>query len=97
MTNINLACEDDLSEFVMTRLLDDFEGRFHVGECYSRGGSGYLKKSIGGFSKASAFTPFFVLTDLGQNDCAPAMMAEWMDFEPHANLIFRVAVREVES
>jgi hypothetical protein len=97
MIAINLAYEDDLSEFVMTRLLGNFQGRFHVAECYSRGGSGYLKKRIRGFSQASAFTPFFVLTDLDRNECAPTMMAEWLDFAPHDNLIFRIAVREVES
>jgi len=97
MNAINLACEDDLSEFVMTRLLEVSGTKFHVLGCYSRGGSGYLKKSLSGFNKASEFIPFFVLTDLDRYECAPTMIAEWVDFTPHSNLIFRIAVREVES
>jgi hypothetical protein len=38
-----------------------------------------------------------LLTDLDQHPCPPVLIDDWLDVEPHSNLIFRVAVREVES
>lgn len=94
---VNLACEDDLSEFVMVKLLDSFEGRFGVHQTYSKNGFGYLKSNVKGFSEASASVPFFLLTDLDRYNCPMDLRKEWMDFIPHPRFIFRIAVREVES
>jgi hypothetical protein len=37
------------------------------------------------------------LTDLDRTECAPLKVQEWFDFPKNRNLIFRIAVREVES
>ena len=47
---INLAVEDDLSESVLRKILQD---RYVVGNCYKRGGFGYLKKNIAGFNPSA--------------------------------------------
>ena len=92
---INLAVEDDLSEAVLRRLLPD---KYLVGTCYKRGGSGYLKKNIRGFNNATKGMPFLLLTDLDREECAPKLIKEWLRGSVHHhNLLFRVAVREVES
>jgi hypothetical protein len=97
MIYINLASEDDLSEAVMTRLLSHFGNKFSVVNTYSRQGFGYLKSNLKGFNQAAAHTPFFVLTDLDQHICPSALLNDWINFDVNSGLIFRIAVREVES
>jgi hypothetical protein len=91
---INLAVEDDLSEAVLIKILHN---RYVVGNCYKRGGFGYLKKNIAGFNNAAKSMLFLVLTDLDLGECAPTLLKEWLSVPGHHNLLFRVAVREVES
>lgn len=94
---ISLAVEDQLSEAVLREILNITEDRFLVTTCYSRGGFGYLKKNIAGFNNAAKGIPFLVLTDLDTAECPPALIKEWLPYPKHPNLIFRVAVREVEA
>ncbi len=94
---ITLVYEDDLSEMVMLRMLDSFENKFHVVESYNTAGFGKIKTSIRGFNKASRHTTFFVLTDLDNTNCPIDLINEWLPDKRNDNLIFRVAVREVES
>jgi hypothetical protein len=94
---INLVFEDDLSEYVMTRLLDFFEGKYMICNSYSGNGFGYIKKNINGFNQASSGIPFFVLTDLDSYPCPVQLKNEWMQESPKPNFIFRIAVREVEA
>ncbi len=92
---INLAFEDPLHEVVLRKIFSQLN--FSVGKCFSHGGSGYLKTRIKGFNHAARVTPFLVLTDLDQVECAPILIKDWLPFPRHPNLLFRVAVREVES
>lgn len=94
---INLAVEDSLSEAIIRVLLLRSNRSFAVGTCYGRGGYGYLKKTIGGFNNAAKGTPFIVLTDLDTTPCPPALIQNWISKPLHHNLLFRIAVREVES
>lgn len=41
--------------------------------------------------------PYLILTDLDMRECAPSMIREWLPVARNHNLIFRIAVREVES
>jgi hypothetical protein len=94
---IHLAVEDLLSEAVLRMLLKQSGKIFAVGSCFRRRGFGYLRKKIEGFNNAAKGTPFLVLTDLDQSECAPILLREWLISPKHANLIFRVAVKAVES
>ena len=94
---INLVVEDSLSEAVVRKILLESGCSYSVGICYGQGGSGYLKKKICGFNNAAKGTPFFVLTDLDKSECPPALLEEWLPKPRHPNLLFRIAVREVES
>jgi len=94
---IQLAVEDSLSEATLRRLLPETGRPYAVGTCYSRGGYGYLRRTIRGFNNAARVTPFLVLTDLDTTPCPPTLIAEWLPIPLQPNLIMRVAVRSVES
>lgn len=93
---INFATEDELSEQVLFRMLDRIGG-FAVGTSYRRGGFGYLRRTIRGWNRAARGVPFLVLTDLDRGVCPPDLIREWLPVPKHPNLLFRIAVREVES
>ena len=94
---IQLAVEDDLSEAVLRRVLADSRRPFAIGTCYSGRGFGYLRKTISGFNNAAKGTPFLVLADLDQIECPPDLINTWLSDPIHPNLLFRVAVKEVEA
>src|SRR5215216_3086937 len=95
---VHLAVEDDLSESVLRRLLRDSNRDYSVGTVFARGGFGYLRSRVRNFNAAAvAGTPIILLTDLDNSLCPTELIQDWLEAQPHANLIFRVAVREVES
>ena len=94
---INLATEDELSEAVLRRLLRFVERGYAIGHAYRRGGFGYLRRTVGGWNRAARSVPFIVLTDLDQHLCATSLIDEWLVEPKQGNLLFRVAVREVEA
>ncbi len=93
---VNIVVEDSLSEAVLRKVLCESRSRFAVGYCYCRGGYGYIKRTVPGFNNAAKGTPFLVLVDL-ESECPPAQIAEWLPMPMHPNLVFRIAVMEVES
>jgi len=93
---INLATEDELSEVVLFKILA-VTNRYAVGTQYRRGGYGYLRRTVLGWNRAAKGVPFVVLTDLDTANCPAALINSWLTVPKHANLSFRVAVREVES
>jgi len=94
---VNLAVEDELSEAVLRRLLKHADRGYSIGTAYRRGGYGYLKRTIGGWNQAARSVPFVVLTDLDDAVCPAELIGSWLKGPAHPNLIFRIAVREVES
>jgi len=94
---INLAIEDSLSESLLKKIIGFFSCSFIIGTCYIRSGKGYLKKNIRGFNNAAKGTPFLLLTDLDSAECPPLLIKEWLPYPKNKNLIFRVAVHEIES
>lgn len=95
---INLVVEDELSEAVARKLLRTGVQSYVVSVVYNRGGYGYIKKKIRGFNNAAKGTPYLVLTDLDTEDCAPVLIGKWLNNRTlQPNLLFRVAVREVEA
>jgi len=94
---INLVFEDSLSGSVLCRLLANSRQKYLVGLRYNSGGFGGIKKRINGFNHAAKGMPYLILTDLDRNECPPRLLEEWLVSKKHPNLIFRVAVRQVES
>lgn len=97
MIPVHLAVEDELSEAVLRRMLHHSNRGYHVGTTYRRGGFGYLRRTVRGWNRAAVGIPFIVLTDLDQYACPGALIEEWLPEPRQSNLLFRVAVREVES
>ena len=94
---INLAIEGALDEEVLRKVLLQAGRGYAIGTSYGRKGFGYLRKTIHGFNTAAKRTPFAVLADLDQEDCPAALIRAWLPQPQHPNLLFRVAVREVEA
>ena len=95
---INLVVEDALSEAVVREILRQSGRSFVIGSCSNRRGSGNIKNIISGLNNAAKGTPYFVLTDLDNIECPLALISNWLPQQSrHPNLIFRVAVREVEA
>lgn len=97
MISINLVYEDDLQKAIMLRILGTFGEKYYPGNLISGGGFGYIKKQIRNFNQASKIMPYFILTDLDTTSCAPKKIYEWLPEDKNPNLIFRIAVPEVES
>jgi hypothetical protein len=95
---INIVVEDVLSEVVAKTILGKINRKFYIGTCYGKQGFGYIKRNIPAFNNAAkGGTPYLVLTDLDRKECAPLLIGQWLSIPKYDNLIFRVAVREIES
>lgn len=94
---IHLAVEDDLSEWMLRRILRERPTPYAVGSVFKKGGFGYLKKRCEAFNNAAKASPVLMLTDLDAATCAPGLLAEWLVHPRHPDFLFRVAVREVEA
>lgn len=94
---INIVFEDDLSDYVLTKILNSFGNKYHIGYTYNCHGNGDIKTNIRGYNEAAISTPFLVLTDLDRYPCPPELIADWIPFQTNANFIFRIAVKEVEA
>ncbi len=103
-TPINLAVEDELGEQMIRILLAQSGRTFPIGAVYGKRGNSYLKKTLPAFNNAAKGMAYFVFTDLDNKPCATFMIEDWFhcpiaDYprRRNGNLLFRIAVREVES
>jgi hypothetical protein len=98
MQTIALATEDELSEAVGHKLIATFCPRLTLGQKLRRGGNGYLKSRIHNLHAMARHGYVLLLTDLDEAPCAMHLMDQWRGKLILADaLIFRVAVREIES
>jgi hypothetical protein len=91
---VTLAVEGYTDEIVARKILA------HVGlacnRVLGRDGKDDLLAKLGGYNNAAAFSNWFILLDLDDNDCPVTYFQEILP-SPSANLILRIAVREIES
>ena len=84
-----------IDEAVVVRLLQ--EAKLTPGTIYGRRGKNHIRDHIKGYNNAARTVPWFVLVDLdAEANCAPTVVASWLP-NPAPNMMFRVAVREVEA
>ena len=92
---ISAAVEGIVDEAVIRRLIA------HAGAAsdavYGRQGKRHLRQRILGYNEAARRTPWVVLVDLDNDNCAPPLRDAWIPVPPAPGLCFRVAVREVEA
>lgn len=94
---ITLAVEDLLSEAVLKEMLKQSQRPFLIGNCLMKDGYGYLKKITPGLNHAAKGMTYLILTDLDRGGCPLAIISDWLKQPKHPNLLFRVAVKEVEA
>jgi hypothetical protein len=94
---ICLIVEDNLSATIASTMLHHTKRGFEVGSVFGLHGNGWIKTRIAGFNNAAQGMPYLVITDLDANPCPIKLISEWLNVSRHQNLIFRVAVREVEA
>lgn len=94
--SIYIVVEDSLSEAVLLRLLGETPGEYAV-TVLGRIGKNYINKKISNFNEAAKGIPFILLRDLDNWDCAPSLLERYLPVHKHKNLLFRVAVKEVEA
>lgn len=97
MISISLAVEDDLSEFVLRRVLSERSVQYNVRRVLKKGGFGYLKKQCRAFNNLAQSCPVLLLTDLDQSSCPTELIKDWISFQMHPRFLMRVAVREIEA
>jgi hypothetical protein len=98
MIPINLVFEDILSEAILKVMLQQSQRPFAVQKSINCHGFGKIKKQILAYNNVAQITPFLVLTDLDQAECPLTIINNWFQARSkHPNLLFRIAVREVEA
>jgi hypothetical protein len=98
MTSIYIANEDALSEAVLYRLVAEANQGLHIAVSVGRRGNGYLRSKFSQLCKTAAAIPVLLLTDLDKTPCAPELISDWCGGRVlPENMLFRVAVREIEA
>ena len=98
MRDVALATEDELSEVVGQRLVNDAGADLAVTVRLRRRGFGYLRSRMRNLCELARQMPVLLLTDLDNERCPATLIGAWSrhDAVP-GQLLFRVAVRQVES
>lgn len=98
MTHVTLATEDILSEAIGLRLLAELPVPLTPSQLLGKRGFGYLRSRMDNWRQLAQHQIVLILTDLDQVACPVALRADWLgNRPPPANLMLRIAVREVES
>jgi hypothetical protein len=97
MTPIAIATEDQLSEAIALRLISEIPTPHFIQHKLGKTGNGYLRSRMGSWYQMAQQQVMLVLTDLDRANCLLEFRDQWLSGAPPANLLFRIAVREVES
>jgi hypothetical protein len=61
-------------------------------------GKGKIRKQISAYNNAAQYGFYFVITDLDDDyKCAPLLIKDWLPAQRSNQLLFRVAIHEIES
>lgn len=97
MIPIAVATEDELSEAIALRLISEVKP-LYVTHKLRRDGFGYLRSNMNSWCQMAEQQIMMVLTDLDRANCLVKFRDQWMtNRQLPARLIFRIAVKEVES
>jgi len=93
-----LVYEDELSGSVMQRLIAEVRPQLVIDRSIITHGNARLLAGVAKYAAASkAGIPHIVLTDLDRGAWAPKLLEEWSVPKLEGRMLFRIAVREVES
>lgn len=95
---VTLAVEDVLSEAVTKQLIADANPEMVIDQVIGRQGFGFLKNKLRALNHAAHNGIVSVMVaDLDTHECPERLRRNWFDLNLHPNLIFRVAVKEIEA
>lgn len=94
---VSVGVEDELSEELLKAILSQVVPRMEIVTTFGYRGNSYLKRNVRAFNTSAKGMPYLMLTDLDTYACPGELIGDWINVPFHHNLIFRVAVREVES
>lgn len=95
---IAIATEDELSEAVALRLVAEIAPSCQVTHRLRKNGFGYLRTKMDSWCQIAQHQLMLILTDLDRAECAAGLRRQWLGTRTKpAQLLLRVAVREVES
>jgi hypothetical protein len=93
-----LVTEDELSEFVLQAIINNLWPNKDISyKTIGRKGKGYIKSRINDFNNTNNTLPFIILIDLDTAPCAPQVINLWLKRPCRSRLLFRIAIKEVES
>ena len=94
---VSLVVEDILQEVILRKLLQTYRKDINIVSVSGNRGNTYIKENIRTFNAASQYLPYIVITDLDRTSCAPQLIREWINFDIHKNMLFRVAEKEIDA
>jgi hypothetical protein len=94
---LNIVVEDYLTESIIKKILRNYENKFFISAILGKCGFGYIKNRIDDFNKTTKSLAFLIIADLDQYECPPQIIKEWLHHPKNPNLLFRIAVKEIES
>jgi hypothetical protein len=97
MHYVQAVVEDTLQEVVLRKIIATYRNDIRLIGVLGMRGDSYIREKIRGFNEASAYLPHIIITDLDRIACAPQLLADWVNFNLHPNLLFRIAEKEVEA
>jgi hypothetical protein len=92
-----IAVEDELSGAVMSKLVACSGRNFTINRVFNARGNVRLREGMAKFRAASRVLPHIVLTDLDRCPCPLELINNWSARQLPPQLLFRIAVREVEA
>lgn len=92
------AVEDVLSEAVLRKLVSEIRPELSLDVVMRKNGKGYLQSRARDLNRTAHSVPVFMLADLDLPEPCPAdLIRSWLGAPVAANLLFRIAVMEIEA
>jgi len=95
--NVLLVVEDVLQEVILQKLIQTYRPDLDIVGVTGKCGNSYIKNNIRSFNGTSQYLPHIIVTDLDRMSCAPQLIREWIDFNVHPSLFFRIAEKEIDA
>jgi len=92
---VDIVGEDPVTQAIIGRLVNDYRPDIVIARTLPVRG-GQIKSFAPNYNRLGL--PIILLTDLDMDDCAPALIRDWLGNEPVSDtMLFRVACDEAES
>lgn len=98
MSFLFLAVEDELTEFLARKIIQQSQSSDITINVLGKRGNGFLKSNISNYMEIAARAVVVLITDLDRLQCAPSLVENWTKRRRLPDkFVFRVAIRAAES